>query len=247
MSDINPVAYGTYRLLDDECFTCVVNAIKLGYRTIDTAILYKNHEQVGKAINFCISGGYIKREELFITSKVHNRDQKTYNTYEACKKIVSELGLDYIDCILLHSYIKNRSVKAYEELIRARDDGIVRYIGVSNFTIPNLEQIKMYEKPYINQIELSVYFQRNELVRYCKEMNITLQAHSCLTNQLKKDIDLPISKMIAWCLYKNINVVVGATCLEYMIENLNVDVKKYTDLDKLDEKNENFCIYKRYL
>lgn len=257
---MDKITYGTYKLTDDTCYNLVLEAIKNGYRSIDTAELYKNQHIVGRAINDLIAQKIIKRKDIFITSKIHNRDQKKNNIGNAVDKILKDMNLEYIDLILLHSPVKNKYVDSYKELIKSKNNNHIKYIGVSNFNIEQLQEIikETGEIPYLNQVEISVFNQRFDVINFCKKHNIICQAHSCLTNNTKiqdnkiisiqKELHMTFHEIcMKWCLDNNIYIVVGAQNKDHVIENLNYVVNyknnMINDFADLDEK---YCIYKNF-
>ena len=177
------IAFGTYRLEGENCYNSVKNALKVGYRSIDTATLYENHNDVGRAINDAMSEYGIDRSEICVSSKIHRRDQKSNNVYSMCQQILGELNLEYLDILLLHQPIKTKHEQSWRDLERAVNNNLVKKIGTSNFNIQDLSYILDISlvKPYINQYEMSIYCQQTELTDFCKKNNILIQAHSCLT------------------------------------------------------------------
>jgi diketogulonate reductase-like aldo/keto reductase len=254
---ITNMAYGTYRLKGLECEELVFKAIQCGYRTIDTAELYKNHVDVGNAIRRAISEDIIKRCDICVISKVHDKHQKTSKVYESCQNILNELNIGYIDIILLHNPIEKVMMSAYGELVKAQTNGICLNIGVSNFAIKHLEMLKSNGIiPYMNQVEISVFNQRSDLVNYCNQHNITIQAHSVLTNgkcfdnstlcEIAQRINVSVQTiMLTWCRSTKLNIVINSSNVEHMTQNLlfytSVDI---LDLDNMQCLNNGFCIYK---
>ena len=139
---------------------CVLEALKIGYRHIDTAHLYENEKEVGSAIKK--SG--IPRNEIFITSKLWISEYGEGKTLQAIDKMLKRLDLEYIDLILLHFPFKDY-MGAYKDLERACEQGKVKSIGISNFENQNLEELCVAAKikPILNQVELHSYFQQNKL------------------------------------------------------------------------------------
>mgnify|MGYP000913058479 CR=1 FL=1 len=151
------LGFGTNTLHGSTCVECVVNAISVGYRLVDTANIYGNEEFVGKGI----SKGGIKREELFITSKLWVDDAGYESTKKAFQTSLDKLGIDYLDLYLIHrprGDVKG-SWKAMEELY---NEGKIRAIGVSNFDSNQLDDLMSYAaiKPVINQIETNVLWSK---------------------------------------------------------------------------------------
>ncbi len=225
-----PISLGTYRLKDEQCVQIVKSGLELGYRQIDTAELYKNHEQVAQGIN--LSG--IPRESIFITSKIFNHNITKLKIPESVDKIKKELGLSYIDLILLHNPVKNYE-SAWATLIQNQIHQDIRFIGTSNFGLEHLESIKNLTgiKPYLNQIELSIWnHPTQELLDYHKSNNIIIQAHSIFTNNMKtlepELVNLASNLnsnrykvMLKYLLNQNINVVTGTTSLTHLKDNLD--------------------------
>lgn len=169
-----------------ETADAVTHALRLGYRHIDTAAAYRNERSVGAAI--ARSG--IKREEVFVTSKLNNPDHGYEQTLAAFDKTLNELGMDYLDLYLIHwpNPIMHRhhwqeanagTWKAFEELYTA---GKIRAIGVSNFLPHHLNELLKTTNitPMVNQIRLCPGDTQDEVVNYCKEKQILLEAYSPL-------------------------------------------------------------------
>ncbi|MBQ7064112.1 MAG: aldo/keto reductase [Firmicutes bacterium] len=181
------VGFGTWQTPDGEVAEkSVLAAVEAGYRHIDTAAAYGNEESVGRAIKGC----GVPREELFITTKLHNNCHGYNETMEAFKKSMKALGLDYLDLYLIHwpNPTRTREIwqeanagtwKAFEELYEA---GYIRSIGVSNFWPHHLDELYKTAKigPMVNQIKLCPGLTQDMLVRYCRARGILLQAYSPL-------------------------------------------------------------------
>jgi len=161
-----------------EVIDSVKAAIKNGYRSIDTAAVYKNEEGVGEAIREC----GVPREELFITSKVWNSDQGYESTLQAFETTLQKLGLKYLDLYLVHWPVKGKYTETWKALEQLYKDGRVRAIGVSNFHIHHLQDVlEIAEiKPMINQVEYHPRLTQEELHTFCKEHSIQLEAWSPL-------------------------------------------------------------------
>lgn len=176
------IGLGTYKLQDNICRDIIKSGLEIGYRQIDTAQLYHNHVQISQGIKL----SNIPREQIFIISKIHNKNICKLKLSESIDMIKKELDTDYIDLILLHNPVKNYEL-AWKELIRIQTQLNVRYIGVSNFNIDNLETIISQTNiaPWLNQIELNIFNQQDKLVKYNKLNGIQTQSHTTLT---KKDL-----------------------------------------------------------
>ena len=161
-----------------EVETSVRLAIENGYRSIDTAKLYNNEEGVGRAI----ANSGAKREDLFVTTKVWNADQGYENTLQAFEASRQRLDMDYVDLYLIHwpgTRLYKETWKALEKLYK---DGHVRAIGVSNFQVRHLEDILQDCEfpPMVNQVEYHPRLIQANLLAYCKQQNIQMEAWSPL-------------------------------------------------------------------
>ncbi|HEY4554052.1 MAG TPA: aldo/keto reductase [Bacillaceae bacterium] len=168
---------GVYKMEDpQEAENAVKHAIEYGYRSIDTAHIYRNEESVGRAVRE--SG--VPRNELFITTKVWNDDQGYDSALKAFEHSLNELNTDYIDLYLIHWPVKPKYLETWRALERLYDEKAVRAIGVSNFQIHHLEDLaaNANEKPVINQVELHPRLTQEPLREYCKEHGIAVEAWS---------------------------------------------------------------------
>jgi len=164
----------------EEVVNAVKTAIEVGYRSIDTAAIYKNEEGVGRAI----AESHVPREDLFITSKVWNKDQGYESTLAAFDDSLKKLGLDYLDLYLIHwpQPSKGLFVETWKALEKLYKDGRVRAIGVSNFKETHLEQLlsECEIKPMVNQVEYHPKLTQKSLHEFCKKHDIQLEAWSPL-------------------------------------------------------------------
>lgn len=153
-------------------------ALKIGYRHIDTAKIYGNETDVGRAVKQ--SG--IDRDEIFITTKVWNSDQGYDSTIKACNTSLKCLGLDYINLYLIHWPIKGMNNETWKAMTQLLKEGKVRAIGVSNYMINHLEEI-IYNSdivPAVNQVEFHPFLYQHELLHFCESRGIQLEAYSPL-------------------------------------------------------------------
>lgn len=163
---------------DRETVSAVRTALQAGYRSIDTAALYRNEAGVGRAVRE--SG--VPREEVFVTTKVWNDDMRRDRVEAAFGESMERLGLDYVDLYLLHWPIKEKIVASWKVLEGLYRGGRVRAIGVSNFMIPHLEELLAAAEvvPAVNQIEFHPYLQSRRLHEFCRKKGIRLEAWSPL-------------------------------------------------------------------
>ncbi|WP_286029127.1 aldo/keto reductase [Ligilactobacillus agilis] len=177
------LGYGTYQTPPEDAYRAVTDALAVGYRHIDTAALYGNESGVGQAIKD--SG--LKREEVFITSKLWNTERGYDKTMAAFEKTLAELGTDYLDLYLIHWPANEKQFgqeaadlnldtwRAFEDLYKA---GKIKAIGVSNFMPNHLEALLAQAeiKPMVNQIEVHPGWPQTEAIRYCQRNDILVEA-----------------------------------------------------------------------
>ncbi|MFS0782621.1 aldo/keto reductase [Bacillus sp. 1P06AnD] len=188
------VGLGVWQVEDGSTvISSVKSAIKAGYKAIDTAAAYKNEIGVGQAIKE--SG--IPREQLFITTKVWNSDQGYESTLAAFDASMEKLGLDYVDLYLIHWPTKGKYKETWKAMEKLYRDGKAKAIGVCNFHKHHLEDLLTEAEivPMVNQIELHPLLTQKELISFCKEKNIVVEAYSPLGNG--KILDHPVLKQIA--------------------------------------------------
>ena len=181
------VGLGTWQSKEDQAYHAVSHALKTGYRHIDSAMIYGNEEQVGKAIQD--SG--ISREEIFLTTKLWNSDQGYESAKKAIDASLNKLDVDYIDLYLIHWFKgyenQKQSWRAMEEAYKA---GKIRAIGVSNHNVHHLMHLLEYAeiKPMINQVETHVELQNYFLQEFCENNGILLEAYAPMMSWKVKDM-----------------------------------------------------------
>lgn len=177
---IPQVGLGVWKASNEEAAHAVQEAIKVGYRHIDTAAIYQNEVGVGKGVQ--ASG--IDREDVFVTTKVWNADQGYDSTLKAFDASLEKLGMDYVDLYLIHWPLPKRNlfVNTWKALIRIKEEGRARSIGVANFEMTHIERIvnETGVKPVINQIEVHPRFQQRGLRQALAAKNIVSEAWSPL-------------------------------------------------------------------
>lgn len=189
--DIPQLGFGVFQVDPAETESIVAEALKVGYRHIDTAAIYGNEEGVGRAI--AASG--IAREELFITTKLWNADQGTESAHAAIDLSLQKLGLDYVDLYLIHWPSPKRGlyVESWLALEAIKASGKARSIGVSNFQRSHLEEIldAGTEVPVVNQVELHPAFAQRELSEFARSKGIHIEAWGPLGQGKYELFDMP--------------------------------------------------------
>lgn len=183
---IPQIGLGLWQVKDAAQFNTVFEtAIDAGYRHFDSAQEYQNEGMLGDA--WKASGK--KRSELFITTKINIRNFRYNTVLSSFQESLTKLQSDYVDLLLLHFPVTLLRKKAWKALEKIHKAGGTRSIGVSNYTIRHLEGMRTYAKemPVVNQVELHVFLQQPELVKYCKEHDITIEAYSPLAHARAMD------------------------------------------------------------
>ncbi len=167
---------GTWTLKGQTCEDSVYHALKTGYRLIDTARYYGNEKDVGRGIQRAIKEGLVKREEIFVTSKIMPSDYD--RAYKGIEDSLKDLGLDYLDLILIHQpgYDDESVYRAMEEALK---NGLVKSIGISNYySKEQVDEVLSYAKvlPAVIQNENHIYYQNNELREYVKTKGIVIES-----------------------------------------------------------------------
>ena len=225
------LGYGTYKVegnADPE--RCVNEALEVGYRLIDTATLYRNESEIGKAL--CKCG--IPRDELFVTTKLWTDVTNEAQAFASIEKSLEQLRLDFVDLLLIH-WPTAHSVAVYEAMLKIRDKGLAKSIGVSNFKQHHLEQvIARGVIPAVNQVELHPIFQQKDLRSYCADSNIVVQAWSPLMRSAALNMDKLVEIAAKY------NVTVAQLILRWNVQSGIATVPKTTNKSRMIE---NFSVF----
>lgn len=243
------LGYGTFQIPSSIAEECVLNALNVGYRLIDTAAAYFNEKEIGRAIK----KSKISREEIFVVTKVWIQDAGYENTMKAFYTSLKNLDLDYIDLYLIHQPYGDYygSWKAMEELYRK---GKIRAIGVCNFSMERFVDLYMNctIKPMVNQIEFHPFFQQNQVQNLLKDYNCQIQAwgplnegqrnifkHEILEEIAKKHDKTVAQIVLRWHIQKHIMTIPKTIHKDRMIENMNIwdfqlDSEDFKKIDQLN-------------
>lgn len=180
-AEIPPVGFGTYRTGGYECFDAVRDALDAGYRHIDTAMAYENEATVGRAIET----SPVAREDVFLTTKLKGYAEflEYDRVLEATEGCLERLGTDYLDLLLIHWWNPESDMEeTFAALDRLVDEGKVNHIGVSNFSVQQLQEaMTVSDAPILtNQVEYHPYWGQDELLRFCQANDVILTAYSPL-------------------------------------------------------------------
>ncbi|KOY79767.1 aldo/keto reductase [Apilactobacillus kunkeei] len=257
---IPSIGFGVFQIENDgKTKEAVFNAIKAGYRLIDTAAAYRNEEEVGAAIKEAIKEGIVTREELFVTSKLWVSDVNEKRAGLAIKESLQRLGLDYLDLMLIHQPY-NDVFGAWRVMQDAYKQGLVKSIGVSNFYVDQLTNLAEFNeiKPMVEQIEVNPFCQNSEKVKYLQEYGIQVEAwapfaegkHDLFKNKLLQSIADSNNKSIAqvvlrWLYQRDIVPLPKSVTSSRMEENLSIFDFSLTEeemesIKSLDRKESQF-------
>lgn len=227
------IGFGTWKLDGQKAEKATTMALDVGYRLIDTASIYMNEEMVGNAIRL----SDVPRGEIMITTKVWKSEMGLASTKLAYENSLKKLGVDYVDLYLIHWPSGGDWQEAWNEMEKLYRQGRVRNIGVSNFRVENLRQLKesSHLVPAINQIELHPfnYKKQKPIIDYCNQEGIVIQAYSPLSqtawldNQVLTDIakvheKTPAQIMLRWSIQLGAVPIPKASTKAHMLENFQV-------------------------
>lgn len=269
------IGLGTWKATGEEVKEAVKNALEIGYRHIDTAAIYSNEEAIGAALNEIFESRKITRDEIFITSKLWNDAHHPENVISALEKSLKKLKLNYLDLYLIHWPVAFKAgvpmpesasdyvslaelplIETWKKMEEAKERGLTKHIGVSNFSLKKLENLieKAKYKPEVNQVELHPLLQQNNLYQFCKGHDIHLTAYSPLgsgdrSEQMKAAnepnlFDIPEIKEIAdrhnihpaqvligWHANRNVSVIPKSVTPKNMESNLKAVALQFSESD----------------
>lgn len=231
---IPAVGLGVFRLTDAaEAYETVKTALAVGYRHIDTAMIYGNEEAVGRALLDL----HIPRKDVFITTKLWNDDQRSGRVAEALDASLKKLGTDYVDLYLVHWPVKETYTDVWKKMEAVYRSGKARAIGVSNYQPHHLDDLLAVAEvvPAVNQIECYPYLTQDAVIAYCRQKGIQPEAWGplgagktdILSNPVITEIagrhgKTPAQAVIRWHLQRGLVVIPKSVHLERQIENFSV-------------------------
>lgn len=260
---IAQIGLGTWKSKDGLVGEAVKTAVNSGYTHIDCAATYGNEAEIGKALTELFDAREVNREDLFITSKLWNNAHKKEDVIPALKQTLSDLNLDYLDLYLIHwpvaftpglkgmpqsdddfaSLEDLPIIETWEAMIEAKKQGLVKHIGVSNFSIKKLKDLmsKTDENPEMNQVELHPYLHQDDLISFCQKNDILVTAFSPLGSQdripeMKADnepslLENPVVNDIA----KKHEVTSAQVLLNFHLQRNCIVIPKSTNADRIKQ------------
>lgn len=230
------LGFGVYQIPSDETAQAVYEAIKIGYRLIDTAAVYGNEKETGAGIKQAIEEGLVTREELFVTSKLFILQTPENKATATIEHSLSVMGLDYLDLYLIHQPYGD-IYGAWRALVAAQQAGKVRAIGISNFKAAKMiEFVGLNEvKPQVNQIEVNPWYQRAADLVWHEQYGVQVEAwapfaeghHDLFTNPVLAEIGSKYGKSVGqvvlrWLMQRGIVALAKSVHPERMAENIDI-------------------------
>lgn len=248
---------GTWTLKGQTCEDSVYHALKTGYRLIDTARYYGNEKDVGRGIQRAIEEGFVKRKEIFVTSKIMPSDYD--RAYKGIEDSLKDLGLDYLDLILIHQpgYDDESVYRAMEEALK---NGLVKSIGISNYySKEQVDEVLSYAKvlPAVIQNENHIYYQNNELREYVKTKGIVIESwypfggrghtaenfeNEMIVRIAQETGKTPAQVILRWQIQEGYIVIPGSSNPDHIEENFDIfdfslSEKQMKEIEEVDKQS----------
>lgn len=249
---IPQLGFGVYQSKPgEETMSATMEALRVGYRHVDTAQFYRNEKDVGEALRR--SG--LKREDVFVTTKIANPNQGYDATLKSLDRSLEQFGFDSFDLVLVHFPVTGRRQETWKALIEARAAGKAKSIGVSNYTIRHLQELRQQSDvlPAVNQVELSPFCYQKALIDHCHAQKIVVQAYSPLTQgqKLSHPAIVAVAKrlgktpaqiLLRWAVQHDLVVLPKSVTPARIAENAAIFDFEIgaDDMQKLDALDENF-------
>ena len=254
--DMPIIGLGTWRSEAGQVYQAIRWAIKLGYRHIDCAHIYGNEAEIGQALKDAVKEGDIKREELFITSKLWNDSHAAEDVRPALEQTLEDLQLEYLDLYLMHWPVAQKKGTTipqsdedmiplselpleltWAEMEKAYNDGLVKAIGVSNFGATRLEEFlqKVQVMPAVNQIECHPLLQQNELIDFCRKNNVAVTAYSPLGSQHESNEPSVLDNDVIKGIAERLKVTPAQVVLAWLMNRGVIVIPKSVHQDRIKE------------
>ena len=253
------IGLGTWTLTNEEAQESTYNALKTGMRLIDTARYYRNEVGVGLGIKQAIEEGICTREDIFVTSKIMPSDYD--RAYEGINESLKDLGLDYVDLMLIHQPGSNDEA-VYKAMEKAYEEGKVKSLGISNYYTPNqVEEVLSYAKvmPSVIQNENHIFYQNKELQQYVKQYGIYVESwypfggrghtkenfdNEVIVELANKYMKSPAQIILRWHIQDGYIVIPGSSNKSHIEENY--DVFDFSLTEEEMERIRDIDIQRRY-
>ena len=244
---------GVYDMYNKEAEQAVDWALNIGYRLIDTAAMYDNEAAIGNAMR----ASAVPRQDIFLTTKVHDNHQGYDQTLRAFDQSLKTLNVDYIDLYLMHWPLKATRKATWQALETLYAQKQVRAIGVANYLLPFLDELKTYGNitPAVNQVEFSPYLFLEDLMQRCQSQGIQLQAYTPLLRGLRmndpkllamanKYQKTPAQIILRWLLQHGVSAIPKSANYERLKENFDIFNFEISSNDQgvINTFNENFRV-----
>ena len=244
--------FGSDRFSADEIAAAVLGAVEIGYRHVDCAAVYGNEKEIGVSLQKIMNSG-IKRDELWITSKLWNDKHAEEDVIPTCEQTLKDLQLDYLDLYLVHwpfpnhhapgvdvnsrdphavPYIHENYMKTWRQLEKLVEMGLVRHIGTSNMTVPKLKLLLQDAKikPAVNEMELHPHFQQPELFQFCVDNQLVPIGYSPIGSPRRPERDrtpedtVDIEDPVIVKIANRLNVHPAVVCIKWAVQHGQVAI-----------------------